>query len=95
MKTAYFCSFRVLAIVTWLMLSTLLVLCLLGCESRNFTATRPDGTVIQYHRVSIMGDSSSEGVSVAKQGDDLTVDVGPTNSQARLEALEILNKLVK
>lgn len=58
-----------------------------GCESRNFTASRPDGTVVSYHRISIMGDSTSEGVSVAKQGEDLTVDVGATGSQAKAEIL--------
>ena len=58
-----------------------------GCEARKFTAVRPDGTTITYERITAIGDSSSEGVSVSKQGDDLTVDVGATGSEARAEVL--------
>lgn len=61
-----------------------------GCEARTFTASRPDGTVITYQRATFMGDSHSEGVSVSKQGEDLTVDVGATGSEARLEAVSKL-----
>jgi len=74
-----------------LMLPILLALAVLllctACESRTFTATRPDGTVITYHRATIFGDSASEGVSVSKDGDDLLVEVGSTGSKANLEAL--------
>lgn len=73
---------------------TVLILCT-ACESRTFTAQRPDGTVITYNRISVIGDSSSEGVSVSKQGDDLTVDVGPTGSQAKVEVLGEIVKMLK
>lgn len=62
------------------------ILALLGCESRNFEATRPDGTVVRYHRMTLFGESSSEGVSIAKAGDDLAVDVGPTGSETNVQA---------
>jgi|14BtaG_2_1085337.scaffolds.fasta_scaffold01724_5 hypothetical protein len=80
-------------IFTFFLIATL-ILCQ-ACESRNFTATRPDGTTITYRRVSIIGDSSSEGVSVSKQGEDLTVDVGATGSQAKIEALGAVVDLLK
>lgn len=68
-------------------LGALILVALTGCEARKFTATRPDGTVITYERVTAIGDSQSEGVSVSKDGDDLTVDVGATGSQAKAEVL--------
>lgn len=72
-------------------LVALLVTCT-GCEARKFTATRPDVTFITYERV---GDSHSEGVSVSKQGEDLTVDVGATGSEAKVEVLQAVLEAIK
>ena len=78
-------------IVTLLAMTALLML---GCESRTVVYQTPDGRSLKYSRVSIFGDSSSEGVSVSKDGDDLTVDVGATGSQSRTELLQaIVDKL--
>jgi len=82
-------------LITAILLGLAVLLCCTGCESRTFTAERPDGTIITYNRVSIVGDSSSEGVSVSKQGDDLTVDVGATGSQAKVEVLGEIVELLK
>jgi hypothetical protein len=81
-------------IATLFILAALLVTCA-GCEARKFTATRPDGTVITYERVTAIGDSQSEGVSVSKAGDDLTVDVGATGSEAKVEVLQAVLEAIK
>lgn len=73
----------------------LVLACSAGCESRRFVATRPDGTVITYHRATILGDSASEGVTVAKDGDDLVVEVGATGSQAKIDALFAVLEILK
>lgn len=62
-----------------------LLAALAGCETRTFTATRPDGTAIRYSRTTLLGESASEGVSVSKAGEDLTVDVGATGSKTDAE----------
>ena len=69
-------------------LSLLIALSFLaGCESRVFTATRPDGTRVTYSRITILGESSTEGVEVSKDGDDFVVQVGSTGSKTDAEAL--------
>lgn len=74
-------------LITAVLLGLAALLLCTGCESRTFTAERPDGTVITYHRATVFGDSASEGVTVSKDGDDLLVEVGSTGSKANLEAL--------
>lgn len=69
------------------MVTAALLLCCVGCEARKVTLHRTDGTVLTYERATFFGDSHSEGVSVSKQGEDLTVDVGATGSEAKLEAI--------
>jgi hypothetical protein len=96
MNTDRICTIAFRTLATGMIL--LLLLCALasltGCESRNFSATRTDGTVITYHRVSIFGDSSSEGVSIAKDGGDLSVEVGATGSQANIsQVIELLQAI--
>lgn len=81
------------AIATALILAAILMTCV-GCESRTVTYSTPDGRSLKYNRVSILGDSSSEGVTIARQGEDLSVDVGATGSQAKTELLQsIVDKL--
>lgn len=82
-------------LITAVLLGLAVLLLCTGCESRTFTAERPDGTRITYNRVSIIGDSSSEGVSVSKQGEDLTVDVGATGSQAKVELIGAMLEAIK
>lgn len=60
---------------------------LAGCESRSFTVTRPDGTTIDYDRVTMFGDSNTEGVSVSRVGDDVNVEVGATGSTSNAEQM--------
>lgn len=88
-------AFRTLAIGMMVLFAILCVAALTACEARKFTATRPDGTVITYERVTMIGDSTSEGVSVSKDGDDLTVDVGATGSEAKVEVLQAVLEAIK
>lgn len=74
-------AFYVLVLLIWLAVIVGGLAILAGCESRTFTATRPDGTVIQYRRVTLLGESASEGVEVIRDGDEFGVSVGPTGSQ--------------
>jgi len=59
---------------------TLAALLLSGCETRRLTVVRPDGSVATYTRTTLWGDSSTEDVSVSKDGDDFTLDVGSSGS---------------
>jgi hypothetical protein len=74
--------------LAFLMVAGLVALAVLvlmsGCEGRTFVREEIiDGVPVRtsYSRWTLMGESSSEGVSVAKDGDDFTVDVGPTGSK--------------
>ena len=82
-------------IIAAVILALAVLLLCTACEARKFVAVRPDGTTITYERISIIGDSSSEGVSVSKQGDDLTVDVGATGSQAKVELIGAMLDAIK
>lgn len=67
-------------------LSLILVFCT-ACESRRVFVERPDGTKVTYNRNSIFAESNSEGLSLAKDGEDVVLEVGPTGSKTELEAL--------
>lgn len=82
-------------IVTAILLSLAAIMFFSGCESRTVTYSTPDGRSLTYQRISIIGDSSSEGVSVSRDGDDLTVDVGATGSKARVEVLGAVVEALK
>ena len=98
MSNYYVITGRIAWAIKWLVIAAVLaaaVVLIAGCEARKFTAVRPDGTVITYERATFIGDSQSEGVSVAKQGEDLTVDVGATGSQAKVEVLQAVLEAIK
>lgn len=82
MKYVKTMAFPLAWILAWMGVAVLCLALLLGCESRTFRAVKPDGTSVQYTRMTVFGDSSTEGVSVSKDGEDYSVDVGPTNSNA-------------
>lgn len=86
---------RIDTILAWLFAAAAALLVLTGCEARSFQATRPDGTVITYNRITAIGDSQSEGVSVSKDGEDLSVEVGATGSQAKVELLKAVLDAIK
>jgi len=65
----------------------LLVLFTLGCESRRVVVIKPDGTTVTYNRSSLFAESNSEGLSLARDGEDVVLEVGPTGSKTDLEAL--------
>jgi len=54
---------------------------LAGCEVRTLRVERMDGTIATYTRTSLGVESSTEDVSVSKDGSDFTLDVGATGSK--------------
>jgi len=69
-------------------ISVLLFVALLaGCESRRVVVERPDGTVVTYNRASMFAESNSDGLSFARDGEDVILEIGPTGSKTELEAL--------
>lgn len=71
-------------------LLALVALALAGCEVRQVEVVRGDGSWAKYTRTTLLGDSTTEGVSASKDGDDFTFDVGSTGSVSRTELLEAI-----
>lgn len=67
-----------------------LSLCLLGlagCEARHVVYEFPDGPRATYTRMTVFGDSSTEGVVVRRSADALEVEVGASGSTSNAEQM--------
>ncbi len=64
-----------------LIAALLLVPFLAGCESRSVEVVRGDGSYLTYNRVTFWGESNTDGIDVAKEGEDFAASVGPTGSK--------------
>ena len=67
-----------------------------GCEVRRIEAVRTDGSWFKYTRTTFLGASTTEGVSVSKDGDDFTAAVSATGSTSEAQQMgEIIGAAVK
>lgn len=78
---------RAVCVITAALVGLAGLAALTGCESRSFAVTRPDGTTIEYDRMTVFGDSNTEGVSVSRVGEDVNVEVGATGSTSNAEQM--------
>lgn len=60
---------------------------LAGCEARHVVHEYPDGPRTSYTRLTVFGDSSTEGVTVNRTAESLNVEVGATGSTSNAEQM--------
>ena len=68
-------------LITLILVYASLLMTCAGCESRSATVIYPNGIVVEYQRASLFTESSTDGLSFVRDGDDIALEIKPTGSK--------------